>query len=166
MRYSIPILTGLLSTVFIICSCTENVTERGVLIQDNFKQGVIQEVQSKVWEFHEADTSKNAEAFVNLLWPDFSLMADGKRLSYKEVTSGSIGFFSSLDVFHSVWTDVEIVPLAPNAAVASFTFQDSLVAKSGEITQARGPTTFVWQKRGNEWRLIFADADHYDVIDQ
>ena len=61
------------------------------------------------------------------------------------------------------WTDLEITPVGSNAAVSSFLFRDSIVTREGELIRNRGPTTLVWQRRGGEWRVLRADADHYPL---
>ena len=121
------------------------------------------EIESKVWEFHKADTAKNAEAVINLLWSDFTMMGDGHKTSYEEVAKGSSEFMASLDLFHTEWTDIDIVVLSPDIGISSFLFKDSIIFKSGDVTLTKGPTSFVWQKRKNEWKVIYADADHYPL---
>lgn len=121
------------------------------------------EVEAGVWAFHAADTARNAEAVIALLWPDFSMLADGNRISYADAVGGSREFMASLELFDTEWTDLQITPLGPDAAVASFQFRDSIVTSAGELIQNRGPTSFVWQRRAGEWRILFADADHYPI---
>jgi ketosteroid isomerase-like protein len=121
------------------------------------------EVEAAVQAFHAADTSMNAEAVIGLLWPDYTMFVDGTRIGYDDVVAGSRDFMASLELFHTDWTDLEITVLGPDAAVASFLFRDSIVTSAGDLIQARGPTSFVWQRRGGEWRLLFGDADHYPI---
>lgn len=121
------------------------------------------EVEAAVWAFHEADTSKNAEAVIDLLWPEYTMFVDGNRVGYDDVSSGSRAFMADLATFHTEWTDLKVVPLGPNNAIASFIFSDSIVTKNGDLTQSRGPNTFVWQKRNGEWKIIYGDADHYPL---
>lgn len=91
------------------------------------------------------------------------MWADGVRVEYADVVAGSPAFMSTLDVFHTEWSDLRIRPLGPNTALASFHFRDSIVAKDGSITRAQGPNTFIWERRDGEWRVIFGDADHYPI---
>lgn len=105
----------------------------------------------------------DAEAVVGLLWPEYGMLVDGTRIGYDEVVLGAREFMPSLALFHTEWTDVRITPLGPNAAVASFQFRDSIITMAGEMIRSRGPTTFVWQRRAAEWRLLYGDSDHYPV---
>jgi hypothetical protein len=125
---------------------------------------IVAAVQAAVWSFHAADTARDAEAVIRLLWPEFTILADGTRLDYDQVATGSREFMGGLALFHTVWSDLRVTPIGQHAAVASFQFRDSIVTRTGELTRNRGTTTFVWQRRNGEWRLLFADADHRPVV--
>ncbi|WP_167606849.1 nuclear transport factor 2 family protein [Maribellus sediminis] len=157
MKLQLPFtfLTGL---VFLISSCVQltNSKETDTAV-------VIDQVKSRVYDFHAADTAMNAQAIIDLLWPEFTMLADRNYTNYEQVKAGSFAFMESLAAFHSDWTDLKIIPLGDQYAVSSFIFTDSIVAKDGTITRATGPNTFVWEKREGEWKLIYADADHYPV---
>ena len=124
---------------------------------------VVAEVEAAVWAFHAADTAKSAEGVIALLWPEYSMLGDGARLTYADAATGSREFMATLELFHTEWSDLEIIPLGRDAAISSFLFRDSIVTEAGELIRARGPTTFVWERRSGEWRLRFGDADHYPI---
>lgn len=130
---------------------------------DRDQARVITAVQEAVWSFHAADTARDAEAVIRLMWPEFTMLADGARLGYDQAATGSREFMAGLAVFHTVWSDLQVTPLGQHAAIASFEFRDSIVTKTGELIRSRGTTTFVWQRRNGEWRLLFADADHHPI---
>jgi ketosteroid isomerase-like protein len=121
------------------------------------------EVEAAVWAFHAADTARDADAVLGLLWPDYTMFVDGARLGYDDVAAASRTFMATVTRFDTKWTDLRITPLGRDAAVASFQFRDSIVTQSGDLRRSQGTTTFVWQRRGGEWRLVFADADHRPV---
>lgn len=125
---------------------------------------IVAAVRDAVWSFHAADTARDAEAVIRLLWPDFTMLADGARLEYDQVVMASREFLGGLALFHTVWSDLEVTALGQDAAVASFQFRDSIVTKTGVLVRNRGTTTFVWQRRNGEWRVLFADADHSPVV--
>jgi len=125
---------------------------------------VVAEVEAAVWAFHAADTARDAEAVIRLLWPDYDMLVDGQRVDYEQVASSSREFMATLELFHTVWSDLQVIPIGPDAAISSFLFRDSIVSRTGELTRAEGPTTFLWERRSSEWRLRFGDADHYPII--
>lgn len=122
---------------------------------------VRQEVEAAVGAFYAADTARNAQAVLDLLWPEYTMMADGHRIQYADVAAGSPGFMANLAVFHTEWTDLEIIPLSDTAAISSFFFRDSLVTLAGEVSKKKGPNTFLWTKRNGSWKVRYGDADHY-----
>lgn len=124
---------------------------------------VTAEVEAALWAFHAADTSRSPEGVVALLWPEYAMLVDGVRMEYDAVADGARTFLPSLSTFHTEWTDVVVQPLSPDLAIASFRFRDSLVTRSGERIRSSGGTTFVWQRRGGEWRVLYGDADHYPI---
>ena len=124
------------------------------------------EVEAAVWAFHAADTARDADAVLSLLWPEYEMRADGEHTDYETVSAAIPQFMSGLETFHTVWTDVRVKPLTADLAVSSFLFRDSLVAFDGTITRSRGPTTFVWERREGEWRVLFGDSDHYPIDPQ
>jgi len=138
----------------------EAVPDRGAADADSV---MLEEVGAAVWAFHAADTAMDAEGVIGLLWPDYYMLGDGQRVGYEDAVLGSREFMASLKLFATEWTDLRITPLGPDAAVASFQFRDSIITKSGELSRAQGPTTFVWERRAGEWRLVYADADHYPI---
>ena len=89
------------------------------------------EITEGVWAFHAADTARDAEGVIALLWPEYEMLVDGQRTSYAEVAAGSRQFMASLDRFHTIWTDLRVIPLSRDFAHSSFLFVDSIVASSG-----------------------------------
>jgi ketosteroid isomerase-like protein len=120
-------------------------------------------VEAATWAFHAADTARDAEAVIDLLWPDFTMLADGARVEHAEVVAGSREFMAGLELFDTEWTDVRVLALAPDVAVSSFLFRDSIVTATGELIRSRGPTTLVWVRREGTWRVLLGDADHYPL---
>lgn len=155
MNFNFPLALSLV-LLFLLTCCQQQVEDAEVDTAE-----IIDQVTIQVNAFHAADTSLNAAGVVGLLWPEFTMLADGNRVSYEEVKTGSQAFMASLSTFHTEWEDLKITPLGDRHAISSFIFTDSIVAKDGTLTQARGPNTFVWEKRGEEWKVIYADADHY-----
>ena len=123
----------------------------------------IAEIEEAVWQLHTADTSLNAQGVLDLMWPESSMLVDGNRLSFNEISTGSKQFMSGLTLFHTVWEDLRVIRLSENTAISSFIFNDSIVNKEGAIIQSKGPNTFIWEKRDDQWKIIFGDADHYAV---
>lgn len=145
-----------------LAACSDPSPKSAASVAGDFP-GVEAEVEAAVWAFHAADTARDAEGVIGLLWSDYEMLVDGQRLDYEQVAAGSRDFMTGLEVFHTTWSDLQVIPLADNLALSSFLFRDSIVTTSGELIQSRGSTTFLWERRAGEWRLRFADADHYPI---
>ena len=156
MKYLIIYIT---IAIFISCNHSQNSGHSSI----GFESTVLKEVEDAVWAFHAADTSRNAEAVINLMWPECNMLIDGNRIQYNDLVEGARSFMPGLIVFHTEWKDLNIIPIDPNNALSSFIFEDSIVTNTGDIIRSTGPNTFLWQKRGDEWRIIYGDADHYPI---
>jgi ketosteroid isomerase-like protein len=146
---------------FINFGCLSKI--QSVQNERNSSEQITKDIRSGIDAFHTADTSKNALAVINLLWPDFTMLVDGKRIAYEDAKNGSLSFMATLKTFHTEWSDIQIQLLADHIALSSFIFKDSIVAKSGELIKSQGPTTFIWEKRDGLWKVLYADSDHYPV---
>lgn len=118
-------------------------------------------VDSATRAFRAAEAAHDAERTVAHLAPDFTMMLDGARTGYDSVTASTRRVMPAIVHFEPDWTDIRVRVLGPDAAVSSFLFRDSLVLEGGDVVTARGPTTLVWERRGSDWLIVYADADHY-----
>jgi len=118
-------------------------------------------VDSATWSFHAAEVALDGEAVVAHLATDFYMYGDGVRSDYADVAPQIRSTMGTLSVFDARWSDLEVRVLGPDAAIASFLFRDSMVTTTGDVTVLRGPTTLVWERRGDDWLIVYVDADHY-----
>lgn len=125
------------------------------------REAVAAAVDSATRAFRAAEAAHDAEATVAHLAPDFTMLLDGVRVGYDTVAASTRRALPSVVHFEPDWTDIQVRVLGPNAAVSSFLFRDSIVFEGGDVVTARGPTTLVWERRGGEWLIVYADADHY-----
>lgn len=134
-------------------------------LTDAERAAVVSSVDSAVRAFRQADLELDGQRVVDHLWPEFYMYGDGVRSEYAAVRDNIQTFMAGLKSFDTEWSDVEVVPLGRDAALASFRFRDSIVTAEGALVRSQGPTTLLWQRRGSEWRLLYADADHYPVAE-
>ena len=120
-------------------------------------------VDSAVQAFLAVERAIDAEGVVGHMWPEFYMYQDGTRVEYDAVVAQTRETLPTLALFHADWTDIRVQALARNLVLSSFQFRDSIVTKAGALIQSRGPTTLLWERRGTEWRILYADADHYPV---
>lgn len=118
-------------------------------------------VGAAVDAFAEAERRRDVEAILGFIAPEFYMYADGTRVDYESVTEQIRSTMPSLQRFETTWSNVEVTILARDHALVTMVFRDSVTDGDGVTTRRRGPTTFVWRLRGGDWRIIYADADHY-----
>ncbi len=128
---------------------------------DAERRAVAASVDSATRAFEAAERALDAERVIAHLQSDFYMYVDGARSGYDSVVASIRRGLPTFRHFEPGFDNVEVIVLGLDAAVASFTFHDSIVTASGETQRFRGPTTLVWQRRGAHWRITYADADHY-----
>lgn len=127
------------------------------------RAAVVAAVDSATRAFHAAEVARDGDAVAAHIAPDFYMYGDGVRAEYDDVVPQLRATLPSLRVFDAEWSDIEVRALGPDAAIATFRFRDSVVSADGEISLAQGPTTLVWERRGDDWLITYVDADHYPV---
>jgi len=132
-------------------------------LSETERMAVAASVDSATRSFEAAERARDAGRIIAHLAPDFYMYADGVRSGYDSVTANIRTTMESFKTFEPGFHNVGVIVLARDAAVVSMTFRDSITTASGETLQFRGPTTLVWQRRGADWLIVYADADHYAV---
>ncbi len=122
---------------------------------------VTRSVDSALQAFAAAERSRDAERTVSHIAPDFYMYNDGNRVGYDSVAAQIRRTFPAMQRFDFTWEDIDIRLLGPQHAFVTFTFRDHITMNDGSTLRFRGPTTLVWERRGDDWLIIFADADHY-----
>jgi ketosteroid isomerase-like protein len=115
--------------------------------------------------FQAAERARDPAAAIRHLAPDFDMLVDGRRIPYDSVVASVRRTLPALTSFATEWRDLHVRVLGPDAALVSFVFHDTVVTTEGDTARFTGPTTLVWQRRGADWLLVFADADHYPPDD-
>jgi ketosteroid isomerase-like protein len=118
-------------------------------------------VDSAVHAFRDAEIARDVESVTGHIAPDFYMYGDGVRYGYDETIEGMRAALPTFEVFAVEWTDIEVRALGPDAAVSSFLFRDSTVTVDGDVNVQRGPSTLIWERRGDDWLIVYVDADHY-----
>jgi len=133
-------------------------------LTDADRRTITTSVDSATRAFEQAQRARDPERAIGHLAPDFYMYNDGVRSSHDSVVAGirrTMGTFRHLE---PGFANVEVRALGPAAALVSLTFRDSITTASGETRRFRGATTLVWERRGADWLIVYADADHYPPV--
>lgn len=136
---------------------------RSVPLDEPARQAVRTSVDSATRAFAAAERALDVERTIAHLAPEFFMYNDGVRMGYDSAVASIRRSLPAFASFAPVWTDLEVLVLSHEAALASFTFRDSIVMRTGDVLRLWGPTTLVWERRGRDWLITYADADHYPL---
>jgi len=132
-----------------------------VPLTDTERQAVAAIVDSATHAFEDAERALDAEAALAHIAPDFYMYNDGVRIGYDPTVQMIRQNFGTLQHLDPGFANLEIKVLGWDAALATFTFRDSIVDGTGSSFSFRGSTTLLWERRGTDWLITYADADHY-----
>lgn len=118
-------------------------------------------VDSAVRAFEAAQRAGDGDAVLAHLDATFFMYQDGVRVGYDSVAAAIRRTFATLGPLDTRFGDVTVLVLSRDAALAAFTFRDAIPDAAGRIVRQRGATTLLWQRRGAQWRITYADADHH-----
>jgi ketosteroid isomerase-like protein len=127
------------------------------------RQAIASSVDSATRAFEDAERDLDAGRVVAHIAPDFYMYNDGVRVGYEPTVQMIRQNFMTLQHMEPGFANIEIRVLGRDAALATFTFRDSIVDGTGASFSFRGPTSLIWERRGTDWLITYADADHYPV---
>ncbi len=122
---------------------------------------IVRSVDSATHAFADAERARDPELVLAHIAPEFYMYVDGRRASYDSVSSQILQTLPSLLSFETTWSDMEVRALGMNHALVTFRFRDRMTDSAGSTVSFVGPTTLIWERRGENWLIIYADADHY-----
>lgn len=132
-------------------------------LSDADRQGIATSIDSATRAFEAAERARDPERVIAHLAPEFYMYVDGVRTGYDVVVAGIRSTIGTFVHFEPGFADLEVLVLGRSAGLASFTFHDSIVTETGDLLRATGPTSLIWERRGVDWLITYADADHYPV---
>jgi ketosteroid isomerase-like protein len=134
---------------------------RPVQLSSAERTAVTASVDSATRAFADAQRARDGARALEHIASDFFMYADGRRLGYDSVAATVLRSYAAVRHYEPGFSNIEVIVLARDAAIASFQFRDSIVDLDGGTRRFRGATTLAWGLRGREWKILYADADHY-----
>ncbi len=130
-------------------------------LDDQARAAIAASVDSATRAFEDAERARDADRVIAHLGPDFYMYNDGLRTDRAATVESIRSSLGSFRYFEPGFQNLEVRVLGRDAALVSLTFQDSIVDATGQVLRFRGPTTLIWERRGQDWLITYADADHY-----
>jgi ketosteroid isomerase-like protein len=124
---------------------------------------VVDEVTAAMRSFEAAERALDAERLIAHFAPvpDFHVYNDGQRVSYDVMTAGLRQAFAALRVIEGGFSDIHVIVLAADAALATATFREAVSDAEGKATRVRGAASWLWRKLDSRWQIVYGQADHY-----
>lgn len=113
--------------------------------------------------FEAAERARDAEGLIAhfAAVPDFHLYNDGQRVTYDDMVAGLRRTFPSLRSIEGGFSDIHVIVLSADAALATATFREAITDAGGKTTRVRGAASWLWRQLDGRWRIAYGQADHY-----
>jgi len=120
-------------------------------------------VEQRMHSFEAAERALDAEALIRHFSPDpgFYIYNDGNRLTYEAMTAGVRQAFPAMRSIEGGFGDMDVLVLAPDVALATARFEETVTDGSGNVTRQRGAASWLWRQVGSEWRIVYGHVDHH-----
>jgi len=120
-------------------------------------------IERRMQSFEAAERALDGEALIGHFAesPDFYLYNDGERLDRDAMAAGVRAAFPGLRSIEGGFSELQVVVLAPDAALATAVFRELITDRAGNTARQRGAATWLWKHEGGEWRIAYGHVDHY-----
>src|SRR3954469_1119817 len=134
----------LLSVVVLLVDCGQ----RPVAMDETQRKRVAAAVEDAMHSFEQAERARDAEGLIAhfAAIPQFHIYSDGTRLSYDEMAAYIRRTFPTLRSIEGGFVDLNVMALAPDAALAAGTFREGTTDASGQTTRVRGAASWLWRQ--------------------
>jgi ketosteroid isomerase-like protein len=126
-------------------ACSKGVTQ----MDESHRTQIVQAVEQRMRSFEAAERALDAEKLVGhfAIGPDFYIYNDGQRLTYEIMTTAVRNTFPSLRSIEGGFIDLHVMALAPDTALATARFQETMTDGSGSQTIQHGAASWLWRHR-------------------
>ena len=122
----------------------------------------MQSVEKAMRSFEEAERALDPDRllghFVDV--PDFHIYHDGQRLTFEAMAAGVRNAFPALRSIEGGFGEVCVLALAPDAALASARFEETVTDGRGTSVSQHGAVSWLWRLIEGQWRIVYGHVDH------
>jgi ketosteroid isomerase-like protein len=131
-------------------------------MDDRERRAVAAAVGAAMRSFEAAERALDAERLVAHFAPvpGFRVFSDGEAADYASMTAGIRAGFAALRAIEGGFHDLEVIVLAPDAALATAGFREAVTDSSGVVTRQYGAASWLWRRLEGGWRIVYGHADH------
>ena len=120
-------------------------------------------VERGMASFESAERALDADALIAhfLDGQDFYMHNDGQRLTRDTIAAGVSHAFPTLRSLEGGFSNLQIHVLAPDAALATALFAETITMEDGTVVRQHGAATWLWRLAGGKWKIAYGHVDHY-----
>jgi ketosteroid isomerase-like protein len=135
-------------------------------MDDAQRKRVAAAVEDAMHAFEQPERAIDPEALIAHFarTPEFHIYSDGTRLSYDAMAAYVRGTFPTLRSIEGGFVDLNVMVLAPDAALATGSFREGTTDASGKTTRVRGAASWLWRQINGRWLIVYGHADHYPDV--
>jgi len=136
-----------------------------IAMNESERRAIVESIRGAMRSFEDAERALDAERLIAHFAdvPDFHLHNDGACLSYEAMAAAVRASFPTLRSMEGGFSDIRILVLAADAALASARFQEAITDGTGSVTRQQGIASWLWRKLNGEWRIVYGHVGHYAV---
>jgi ketosteroid isomerase-like protein len=126
---------------------------------------VVQAIEERMRSFEAAERALDADQLIGHFegGNDFYIYNDGQRLTYQMMSTAVRRTFPTLRSIEGGFIDLHVMALAPDAALATARFQETVTDGSGNQTAQHGVASWLWRQTNGAWRIAYRHVDHYPM---
>jgi len=109
-------------------------------------------------DYFQALRARDGERAVSHFAPDFWAFSGGQIVTYDSAVAGTRRLLASVKQFEGDWDRLEVKVLNPSAAIAVGSLWQRYTDTTGQVTAFRGTVSWIWVRRGADWRAVFLHA--------
>lgn len=120
-------------------------------------------VERGMSSFEDAERARDAAALIQHFADEggFYMHNDGQRLTREAIVAGVTQAFPTLRSIEGGFSGLQIHVLAPDAALATALFAETITAHDGTVARHHGAASWLWREQAGRWRIVYGHVDHY-----
>ena len=147
------------------CSAHSRMPRHEVVSEMDEQQRVeiVKAVEESMRAFEAAEHALDAERVIAHFagGADHYIYNDGQRLTHEALAVSVRVAFLTLQSMEGGFADVDVMVLAPDAALVAATFEETVTTRAGGRMEQRGVASWLWRHVGGDWRIVYGQVDHY-----
>jgi ketosteroid isomerase-like protein len=160
------LLSYSVSCVFLVMlfwiGCQKQKAREGTAASTEERGKIVSEVTAAMRSYEDSVRKIDAERTIAYFVQEseFRVCFDNQISDYDALVAQVRKDFASLDAIEGGFTDITVLMLGPGVAAAIAPFREIYVDKSGNRSPVKGTVTWIWGRRGTEWKILFGHATH------